>query len=91
MELFVGALVSLLVLVARKVSQRFGLEASRLALLGATLVLSIGAAVAQRYAPEPIWQEAVAIFTGAIGFYEVVVKTAVMPALSALKKEPQQG
>lgn len=76
-----GVGVSIVTSALRYLSTRFGKEASRNIVLIGVLVLSIAAATVWHFTPDPLWQEALLVLGVAVGFYETVVKTVVMPAL----------
>lgn len=87
MSILTGALLSMMVSLMKKLADHFGQEISRLTIVVGTFVLCVVYSVLLNNGiiTKEMTTECVKVFTAAIAYYEVIVKTLITPALSAIK------
>ena len=75
----VGPIVSILTILARKLTTKYGVEVSKLMIQGFIFLLGVIAALVLKFAPQEILLVAGSIFMCAIAFYDVVIKAILKP------------
>ena len=79
-----GVIISVLVMIARKLSGKYGKEPARNVLVLGVVVLSVIAALLYETLPEPFLMSVVEIVAAAVGFYEIIWKTVLSPVLAKI-------